>query len=104
MLAADKEWDNEQTTATRRDQSLDNESQAPEKHLSMMVSHANGSKDYGAHGVGYNSAGAFLPGGIAGADYQTTSVGSATAKIEAVERRQRSNLGSLGTSSLETEK
>jgi hypothetical protein len=72
------------------------------QHLSMMVSHANESKDYGAHGVGCSSAGAFSPGGAAGADYQTTSVGSATAKIEAVERRQRSNLGSLGTSSRET--
>lgn len=104
MLAADKERDNEQTTATRRNQSLDNESQAPEKRRSIMVSHANGSKDYGAHGVGYNSAGTFFPGSVASADYQTTLVGPATAKIEAVERRQRSTLGSLGASSLETEK
>ena len=35
----------------------------------------NTTKDYGSHGTGFSSQGALSPGGAAGADYQTTSVG-----------------------------
>jgi hypothetical protein len=59
------------------------------KHLAAMTKSAgevasyhrgvdenNETKDFGSHGIGYSSQGAFSAGGASGADYQTDSVGS----------------------------
>jgi hypothetical protein len=40
-----------------------------------LTASANEVRDYGGHSVGSSSQGGFSPGGAAGADYQTTSVG-----------------------------
>jgi hypothetical protein len=49
------------------------------KHLAELTQHACEVKTYGGHPgfevTGQSSQGAFSPGGAAGADYQTTSVG-----------------------------
>jgi hypothetical protein len=48
------------------------------QHLAQHIGSANVTKDYGGHGTGQSSQGAFQQGGASGsADYQTTSVDSA---------------------------
>ena len=45
-------------------------------HLRMMAGSAAEVRDYGGHeATGYSSQGEMAPGGAAGADYQTVSVG-----------------------------
>jgi len=44
------------------------------EHIAIITEHAQIAKDYGGHGC-FSPQGAFSPGGAAGADYQTTSVG-----------------------------
>jgi hypothetical protein len=47
--------------------------------LAAHEDHANQTKDYGGHGIGYSGEGAMAQGGASGSDYQTTSVGDTPA-------------------------